>query len=131
MSDGKAVVQGLINSVLAGDLEGMFSHLAEDLVVDEPLSLAIGGVHRGKQEFLKGVIEGITAKADMRIHDYRVISESDQVVVNMTLEFIGHSNGATLEMPYVELYTVSDGLISRIDVYPKDTKALCAFWDTI
>jgi len=32
-------------------------------------------------------------------------------------------------MPFVELHTVKDGLVSRIDVYPKDTKQLVDFLD--
>jgi len=129
MNAAQAVVEGLINSVINGNLEGVLSRVSEELVVDEPMSLTYGGVHRGKAAFLDDVIGGITEKTDMRVIDYRMLAQDNEIVVHMNLEFTAHSNGAVLEMPYVEIYTVNDGLVSRIDVYPKDAMRLREFWD--
>jgi ketosteroid isomerase-like protein len=45
----------------------------------------------------------------------------------MTVSFTSRRSGAEIVMPYVEVYTVADGLITRVHVYPQDAQALAAF----
>ena len=129
MSEAEHVVSGLIEAVIDGDLDGVLSRVADDLVVNEPEGLTYGGIHRGKRAFQDDVIGAIYEKAAMRVASYRMLPAGDTVAVHMELVFTANKTGKQLEMPYVELYTVTDGLVSSIDVYPKDTRKLRGFWD--
>lgn len=129
MSDPESVVRGLIDAVTAGDIDGMLSRLAPDVEINEPESLPYGGVHHGIDAFLKDVIEVMLAKAEMDSTNHKFATTGDTVVVSMLASATSRSTGKVLEMPFVELHTVKDGLVSRIDVYPKDTKQLVDFLD--
>ena len=129
MNRPEAVVRGLIDAVSAGDVQGMLSRLAPDVEVIEPPSLPYGGVHQGIEAFVSGVIEVMLAKAEMGATNHRFISAGDTVAVSMLASARSRRTGKVLQMPFVELYTVTDGLISRIDVYPQDTRRLAEFLD--
>lgn len=51
--NSRRVVDTMYRSALAGDMDTMFSMLAEDLIVDEPSFLPYGGRTRSRDEFAK------------------------------------------------------------------------------
>jgi ketosteroid isomerase-like protein len=50
----------------------------------------------------------------------------DAVAASFRLTFIARSSGQHVEMDLVEIYTISDGLIVKLDVYYKDPSAVAA-----
>lgn len=129
MSEAETIVRKLIDAVSAGDIDGMLSLLAPDLEVVEPASLPYGGVHRGVEDFCKNVLEVMLSKAEMGATNHRLFSSGDTVVVSMLSSVTSRRTGNVLQMPYLELYTVKEGLVTRIDAYPQDTKKLVDFLD--
>lgn len=130
MNQAEAIVRAMIDAVSAGDIDGMLSHLAPDVEVVEPESLAYGGVYRGIDSFLKDVIGVMFEKAAMGATEHILMSSGDTVAVSMQSTMTSHRTGKVLHMPYMELYTVRDGKITRIEAYPQDTKKIVEFWDT-
>lgn len=129
MSEAETVVRSLIDAMSAGDIEGMLSRMAPDIEVREPESLPYGGVHHGIEAFCKNVIEVMLAKVEMGATNHALFSSGDTVAVSMLSSATSRRTGEVLYMPFMELYTVKDGLITCIDVYPKDTKQLVEFLD--
>lgn len=129
MSEAETVVRSLIDAVSAGNIEGMLALLAPDLEVVEPASLPYGGVHKGVEAFCKDVIEVMLGKSEMGASNHRFFSAGDTVVVSMLSSVTSRRTGKVFEMPYLELYTVKDGLITHIEAYPQDTKQLVEFLD--
>lgn len=129
MNEAEAVVLGLIDAMSAGDIDGMLSRMAPDVVVMEPESLPYGGEHHGIEAFCKNVLEVMVAKVEMGAANHKLLSSGDTVAVSMLSSATSRRTGEVLYMPFMELYTVKDGLITRIDVYPKDTKKMVEFLD--
>lgn len=127
MNDPEAVVRSLINAVSTGDIDGMLSHLAPDIEITEPESLPYGGVHRGIEAFCKDVIGVMLANAEMGATNHKFLAAGDNVAVSMLSSATSRRTGNVLHMPFMELYTVKDGLVTRIEVYPQDTKKLVEF----
>jgi uncharacterized protein len=129
MNQSEAVVRGMIDAVSAGNIDGMLSRMAPSVEVVEPDSLAYGGAHRGVDAFVKDVIGVMFAKAEFGASNHKYLSAGDTVAVSMLATITSRKTGKVLQMPYMELYTVRDGLVTRIEVYPQDTKTLVEFWD--
>lgn len=122
-----AGVRALFDAVLAGDVDTIAALLHPDLEVIEPESLPYGGVYRGKDAFLTDLFPKLTGLVDVGIEGVRILGEESVAMAQMDGVFTARRTGAQLRMPYVEVYEFDGGLISRITVYPADTKALADF----
>jgi ketosteroid isomerase-like protein len=120
---GVETLEALIAAMRGGDLDGAAALIHRDVVVSEPASLPYGGVHRGRNAFVEDVLGGIMKRASLEIAEATVRDAGDVVVVQMVLKLTAHATGRTATVPIIELYTVRDGLVTNIDVYPKDTVA--------
>jgi len=115
-------LETLIAAMRHGDGEAAAALIHPDVTVTEPASLPYGGVHRGKQAFLDDVLGGILRRASISLGETTVRDAGDVVVAHMVVTFTAHETGRSVTLPIVELYEVDgDGLITSIDVYPKDT----------
>ena len=119
-----AVVQAFITACSSGDAETALGQLHDDVRVSEPASLPIGGEYAGKAAFV-GFLGKVAATYDVKIHQAKVMDAGDMVVAHLDLTWTAHSTGASLNTQFCELYTVDGDKITSINVYPKDTKALC------
>jgi uncharacterized protein len=118
---GVETLELLIAAMRGGDLDAAAALIHPDVVVAEPASLPCGGVHRGRKAFVEDVLGGILQRASFALAEATVRDAGDVVVVQMKLKLTAHATSRTATMPIVELYTVRDGLVTEIDVYPKDT----------
>lgn len=129
MSESVQLVRRMFDAMMAGDLAGVMACVDDDIVVVEPESLAYGGVHNGAAAFRDDVLAAILGKMRLEVSATELIGSGDKVAASMQLQFTSHRSGASLTMPFVELYTATAaGKVARIDVYPKDTQRLVAFW---
>jgi ketosteroid isomerase-like protein len=115
------VVEELFEAMKVLDAERVMAVMHPDLVTLEPSSLPYGGVHHGSEAFRENVLGAMLALADVEIHDMRAYDAGEVIVGKADLTFTSRATGRSLRTPLVEIYEVTDGLISRIDVYPKDT----------
>jgi ketosteroid isomerase-like protein len=118
------VVSRVMGALAAFDIETMLANLTEDIEVHEPASLPYGGVFRGRQAFVEQLVPAIATNFDIEVGDVRVFEGDGRAAAQFEITFTGKRSGTRLTMPYVEVHTVRDGLVARIDVYPQDAAAL-------
>jgi ketosteroid isomerase-like protein len=121
-----AVVTKFLESIASFDVEGALGCLHPEAVVEEAASLPYGGMHIGVPGFMT-IFTKLTETAAPTFESFEVFDGGDRVIGRIQLLLTAHVSGAHLRMPVVEIYTVTDGLITAADVYYKDTKALCDF----
>jgi ketosteroid isomerase-like protein len=117
------VVTKFLNAFTTGQLETATSLLHRDIVISEAEGLPYPGDHVGLAGF-QNLLGKMFEPFEMTVHDFEVTDAGSIVVVKLLMEFKSRASGRTVAMPSVELYTVSDGLVSKIDVYYKDSKAI-------
>ena len=116
-------VQTFLESFSAGELERALSVLHDQVDVHEPAGLPTGGEYRGKQGFLE-FLQKVGAIYQVQIHEARVFDAGDVSVARIDTTWTSLATGAQVRMKFCEVYTVENGLITDIDVYPQDTRAL-------
>ena len=118
------VVERFLKAFQAGDIETAFSLLHPEVVIDEGEGLPYPGQfvgHQGLQTLLGQMFEHL----EMRLDGYEIIAAgSSSVAVKLAMVFKSRKSGRELPMPGVELYSTKDGLVSKIDVFYKDTTSV-------
>jgi ketosteroid isomerase-like protein len=122
MSDS-TVVQAFLDGFRAGDIETALSVLHDDLHVSEPAGLPTGGEYRGKAAFV-GFLQHVASLYEVELRGAKLIDGGDVTVAVIDATWTGRETGRQLVTQFVELYTVVDGLVTAINVFPKDTRAL-------
>jgi len=129
MKSSAEVVYAVFDALAREDMSGLLSLFDENIVIVEPESLPCGGTFHGPEAFRKGVLMVMGGKFRIRVLRCRVIGDGDTVAVSADLEFTSRTSGRTLIMPYVELHTIADGKVTRVEVFPQDTHRLVEFWN--
>ena len=123
-----AVVKRLVEGYVTGDLEAAFSTVHPDIVLHEAAGLPYGGEWVGLEGFQK-LLETIMSDYQLEVLGYEAFDTGAGAMVRMDTRFTSRRSGAVLEMPIVELYGFTDGLISDVDVFYKDTRAVAGLAD--
>ena len=97
--------------------------LHPDLVVHEAENLPYPGDHRGLDGFA-GLLRTLLRNYELKFVSGVLHDAGDVVVCEMTIRLIGRATGKAVDMPMIEVYRFTDGRISDIDVFYKDTKAV-------
>jgi ketosteroid isomerase-like protein len=127
-TEAVAAASKLLDSIIAGDMDTALSALRADLVVHEAASLWYPGDWKGPEGFLQ-VIGLMTSKVDLKVHGYEVFDAGARAVMNAQVTFTSKATGRTLDMSIVEIYQARDGQLIDMDIYYKDTAAVCALAD--
>jgi ketosteroid isomerase-like protein len=100
--------------------------LHEDFVVCSAGGLPFSGEYRGPQGFfdLMGKLNEVLELTPGPI-TLNPLGQ-DAVAASFRLTFTARSSGEHVEMGLVEIYTIRDGLIIKLDVYYKDPSAVAA-----
>lgn len=122
MSD-TSVVRTFFDAFTAGDAEAALAVVHDDVQVSEPAGLPIGGELDGKPAFLV-FLGQVAATFRVDIGEVRLVDAGDVTIALIDVTWTSVATEASLSTKLVELYTVADGLITAIDVYLKDTRAL-------
>lgn len=122
------VVRGLYEALGKGDVPGVLARLAPDVIVDEPSRLPYGGVHRGREAFVRSVLGTMTGRAVVAISAAEVFEGPAGVVGTLTGTLTAHTTGEEFPLTMVEIHQVQDGTVRRIDVYTKNPDELAAFY---
>ncbi|MFD7757880.1 nuclear transport factor 2 family protein [Streptomyces sp. NPDC059757] len=116
----RAVVQSMFAAANKGDIEGVFSHLSDDIAVIEPLFLPFGGTYRGKDEFLAlaQILPNYLDVSTITVH--YTIADGDRVAA-----CVGITDIATGELTrFIEQFTVRDGKIVENRLFYHDAGTL-------
>lgn len=122
------VVRGLYDALSKGDVPGVLAGLAPDVIVDEPNQLPYGGVHQGREVFVRSVLGAMMGYADVAITDFEVFEGPAGVVGTLTGALTAHTTGEKFPLTMVEIHHVVDGTVHKIDVYTKNPHELAAFY---
>ena len=127
-AEAVAVAERMMEAVKAMNPEEFLACLHSDVVFSEADSLPYGGEHKGIDGILK-LFTTVVEQFDFAIEDYSLADAGEFVVNRATATFTARSTGRSLTTDVIELYWVTDGLISRGDIFYKDTLAMVALLD--
>jgi ketosteroid isomerase-like protein len=100
--------------------------LHEDFVVSSAGGLPFSGEYHGAHGFFD-LLAKINEVLDLTPGPITVNPlGQDAVAASFRLTFISKTSGRHLDMDLVEIYTLLDGLIIKLDVYYKDPSAVAA-----
>jgi hypothetical protein len=124
LPDAKSVVDELARRFLAGDGAGAAALFAPDIRIQQPASLPHGGWHEGHDGVAEmGAVFG--QFWDRTITNPRVSGCSEDTALQLTTQtWTAKQTGRSATVDVVELFTVSNGLISEIRVFQQDTYLL-------
>ena len=117
------LVRSMSENFVAGRLEAVKAHIAEDMVMTLPTGLPYGGVYHGWLGYLDvaAALGEYWTNLSFAPPDYA--ASGDKVVV-MTA-FKGRSkSGVAVDMPLTEIWEIHGGLVDRITAFYFDTKAI-------
>lgn len=105
--------------------DAMFAAFTEDYQVVEPPSLPHGGVHQGREAWMKmhGTMRSLWSQKIVPA-DVWDVPEADLIVLHSHMEWTAHSTGRTARFPAVELLHFRDGLICKVEMFMQDTKVV-------
>jgi ketosteroid isomerase-like protein len=103
-----------------GDIQGCIDRMHDDCVVVEAEGLPHSGTYYGGKGFGELVAKIGQLYSHASLADCQVYDAGDYVVARMIGTFTSRSNGLTVSMPVTEHYWLTDGKVSRADVYYKD-----------
>jgi ketosteroid isomerase-like protein len=118
-------VSGFLASLSRGDLATCQTLVTDDLIFSEAPSLPFGGDYDGP-DGLTQLLAALTRDFSLRLEEPRISAAGDQVLVRVNGTIRARTTGATMPLEALDLYTLRDGLISRVDVYYKDAAAVTA-----
>ena len=109
----RTIVEQLYAAGAAGDVEGVLSSLAEDVVVNEPSYLPWGGTYTGHEQFI-GLFGTLMQKLDLtKLKIKYTVADNDKCFVTFHAPDI--SSGKDVYI--AEQSTVRDGKITEMTVF--------------
>jgi uncharacterized protein len=120
-----AVLQRYVDAIGAGDIKAILRCLHPEFVLNEPASLPYGGDHVGRDGFVE-LARQVFARYRTELLSSSVHDAGEFGVARMRFRFTSQRTGASIELPLVELYWFTDGLLGRGEVFYQDTHAVLA-----
>lgn len=96
-----------------------------DIEVHEPLCLPHGGIHKGRETWLK-VRRTMIEHWDQNLEILHVWEdrEANVIILNYMMDWTGKATGRRVQMPAIEVLTFKNAKIVKVEFYPRDAKAL-------
>ncbi|MCX4457550.1 nuclear transport factor 2 family protein [Streptomyces sp. NBC_01340] len=98
------------------------------MIVDEPNQLPYGGVHQGREVFVRSVLGAMMGYADVASTAAEVFEGPAGVIGTLTGALTAHTTGEEFPLTMVEIHQVEDGTVRKIDVYTKNPHELAEFY---
>jgi ketosteroid isomerase-like protein len=114
------VVRGFYAAWNAEDFGTAAAFLAPDAAWVDPRlrGLPFGGTRRGREEVRSRVFEAIAANWEgFTVSLDQVVRNGNQVFVSGTVTAFGRGSGRLLALPYGAVWTVRDGVASRVTTF--------------
>jgi ketosteroid isomerase-like protein len=114
----------------SGDLDGAATLMTDDFSVDESVELQFGGVYHGRAGLgeLLAKIHAQLEGAPVGEAEYLELG-ADRVTVLMQTRWTSRKTGRSFSERIVEILTLRDGLIAKLDIYYKQPAAVAALED--
>lgn len=109
----------------SGEMTTALELMSPQCVVSEAPGLPFGGDYVGHEGFVN-LFATIARDFEMNINTWTIsdIVGGDVVIADFAMTLQSHVTGESLDMRTIEFYHFTDGLISAIDVFYKDSKAV-------
>lgn len=124
-----SVVQAFYDAMRSIDPAALAASFSEDVVVIEPAALPYGGTTTSRDEFFAKVLGYTSQRASFRVETSEVFGDGDRLAGHFTATFTAHSTGETVILSQTEVYEVTDGVISKVEVFQHNTQELIEFFD--
>lgn len=118
------VVQKALGAVRVGDAEAAEAVVASDFVWHIPGRSSIAGDVHGVADWIERLAQLLGAGLQPTVLDMLEGKEQVAVLQHNTAQKDGHA----LDVSVVNLFTVADGRVTRLDTYFSDQAAADAFW---
>lgn len=117
-------LQEFFDLVSSGDMASAIKYMHPDCVTSEAAGLPYAGDYIGGQGFI-ALFGAIARDFDMKVNSSAIVDTvGDAVLAQMSATLQAKRTGRSLETRIMELYSFDDGLLTSIDVFYKDTKAV-------
>ncbi|HEX3455689.1 MAG TPA: nuclear transport factor 2 family protein [Gaiellaceae bacterium] len=105
--------------------DAVFEAYTDDVVVVEPECLPQGGEHHGREAW-RAMHAGIQDlwEQQFEILDLWDVPDDDVIVLHASMVWTGKATGRTATVPFIGVLTFRDALIARVEIYPRDSKAI-------
>ncbi|MFC5827195.1 nuclear transport factor 2 family protein [Nonomuraea insulae] len=116
----RTIVEAMFAAANKGDIEGVLSHLSDDITVIEPLFLPFGKAYHGKDEFLAlaQVLPNYLDISSITVH--YTIADGDRVAACVGITDVA-TGGLT---QFIEQFTVKNGKIVENRLFYHDAGTL-------
>lgn len=123
-----AVATTYFDALLSGDMATVVGLMAEDIAWHQPGDNRFSGVHVGGPAI--GALTGGMAEVSGGSFRLEVIGEpmANGSLVAVPVRFSGVRGDLQMDMTGIDLLTVEEGRIVRIDLFSADQAAEDAFW---
>lgn len=123
-----AIVTELARRFQAGDGAGALALFHPEIRIEQPGSLPHGGSHHG-HDGMAAMGAAFGEHWTRTIADTRILDSGNTVVQVTTQTWTAKKSGRAATVDVVELFSVTDGLVSEIRVFQQDTALLLATLD--
>ena len=124
-----AVIETFYDAMRSMDLAALTASFAEGVVITEPPSLPYGGTTTSRDAFFETVLGYTNQRASFRIETSEVFGDGDRLAGHFTATFTANGSGETVVMNQTEIYEVTNGAISKVEIFQHDTQALIEFFE--
>ena len=124
-----SVVQAFYDAMRSMDPAALAASFSKDVVVVEPPSLPYGGTTTSRDAFFEKVFGYTSQRASFRIETSEVYGEGDRLAGHFTATFTANGSGEIVVLDQAEIYEVTDGVITKVEVFQHDTQTLIEFFE--
>jgi ketosteroid isomerase-like protein len=116
----RTVVQNLYAAGINGDIAGLLSAMADDVVIHEPAFLPYGGVYVGKDAFV-GMYEKLATLLDVtKIRLEYTVADGDRVIGVLRIPDLNTGQ----DIVFAEQSTLRDGKVVDFRIFFHDAQSL-------
>jgi ketosteroid isomerase-like protein len=117
------IIRSFLSNLRSGDISAACELLAADATIHEADSLPFGGTRAGPGGF-QSLVADIGRLFILKLGKPVIHCSGSTAVVQFEIELTSRQSGRCAVMPVVDVYTITAGMISRLDVYYKDSKVI-------
>jgi ketosteroid isomerase-like protein len=123
-----SVVQAFHDAMRSQEQAALDATLSADIVIVQPAALPYGGTTTSRNEFYERVYGYGSRRASFQLQTSEVFGDGDRLAGRFTATWTAHGSGETFLLNQAELYEVTDGVISKVEVFQDDTPGLIEFF---
>jgi len=124
-----SAVQFFYNAMRSMDPGALAASFTDDVVVVQPSALPYGGTTTSREEFFEKVFGYTSQRASFRIETSEAFGDGARLAGHFTATWTALGSGETFFYNQAELYEVTNGKISKVEVFQQDTPGWIEFLD--